>query len=142
MKFAPELVGTYQDSEGGGGRHCPPLSNGSFSWRGSPGSSGPRQWRLRCRSARPRTFSPCATSRFVSEPPTFCAFDGERRALHIVNALVLSVAVAEIELRQIPMQMGLGNVLIGAIHAALEDRKEAFDGVSVYVAPHVFVGAV
>ena len=48
MTFAPELVGTFQDSEGGDGRHgSSPSMNGSESWRGSLEDG--RERRLRCR---------------------------------------------------------------------------------------------
>src|SRR5205823_13863714 len=123
-------------------RHCPSPSNGSFIWRGSLGSPGPRQWRLRCRAARPLTCSPWATSRFVGEATALCAFDGQRRALHVINTALLTVAVAEIELREIAMQMRFADVLIGAVNAALQNRKEPLDGVGVDVAANVLIGTV
>jgi hypothetical protein len=46
--------------------------------------------------------------------------------------------VAEIELRQIPLQVGLADVLIDPIEAALQDREVAFDGIGVHIAAHVF----
>src|SRR5438067_9783910 len=116
------MCGNAQDSDGGGGRHCPsPSLNGSRNWLGSVGSSGPRQWRLRCRSARPRTFSPWATSRFISEATALGTLDGKRRALHVINAKPLPVAVAEIELREIAVQVRFADVLVSAVNAAFQD---------------------
>src|ERR1700686_1899181 len=110
-----------------------PRDSGNSSWRGSLGTSGPCQWRLRCRAARPRTFSPWATSRFIGEATALCAADGKRRALHVVNPTLLPVAIAEIEFGQIAMQVRLADVLIDAVHATLKDREKSFDGVGVYV---------
>ena len=42
-----------------------------------------------------------------------------------------AVAIAEIEFAKIAVQMLLAAMLIDALHAALEDRKVAFDGVGV-----------
>ena len=47
----------------------------------------------------------------------------------VVHAELGAVAVAEIELRQIAVQMLFAAMLIDALHAALEDREEAFDRV-------------
>lgn len=52
------------------------------------------------------------------------------------------VRIAEIELRQIAVQMLLAAMLVHALHAALEGREEAFDRVRMDVAPAVFLGAV
>src|SRR5205085_12201859 len=60
--------------------------SGKSSCRGSLGTPGPRQRRLRCREARPRTFSPCATSRFIGEAAPLGTLDGQRSALHVINA--------------------------------------------------------
>src|SRR5947208_12684602 len=143
VESLPGLVGACQDSDDGDGRHCPsPLLNGNRSWRGSPGSSGPRQWRLRNRPARPRTCSPWATSRFIGETAALCAFDGQRRALHVIHPTLLPVAVAEIKFGQIAMQVSFADVLIGAVHAALQDREKSLDGVGVDVAANVLIGTV
>jgi hypothetical protein len=50
--------------------------------------------------------------------------------------------LAEIELREIAMQVLLSTVLIGALHAALEYREHAFNGVGVHVTANVFFLAV
>ena len=60
--------------------------------------------------------------------------DATQRAVgagHGVNAKLDAVAVAEIELREIAML--LLAVLIDALHAALENRVVAFDGIGVGV---------
>jgi hypothetical protein len=46
---------------------------------------------------------------------------------NIINAKRNAIAVPEIELRQIWVQMFLGAMLIDAFHAALEDRIVTFD---------------
>jgi hypothetical protein len=48
------------------------------------------------------------------------------------------VRVAEIEFRQIAMQMLLAAMLIDAFHAALKDRKEAFRRIGVTCSPISF----
>lgn len=85
---------------------------------------------------------PLATSCFIGQPLALGADDGEIGALGVVNAKLDAVAVPEIELTEIPLQVGFGDVLINAVDAALEDRKVALDGVGVGVAPDVFLGAV
>src|SRR5205823_6537105 len=62
--------------------------------------------------------------------------------LLIVAAERGTVAVAEIELRQIPVKMLLAAELINAAHPAFEDRKEAFDGVGIGVAAHILANPV
>ena len=71
MNFAPELVGAYQDSEGGGERHgSSPLRNGNSSWRGSAAGWGRRRL---CRALEWRLARPDVTSCFVGEPFALCA---------------------------------------------------------------------
>lgn len=79
---------------------------------------------------------------FIRQALALCAFERKGSALHVVHAKLLAVAVAEIELAQIAMQMGFAHVLINAVHAAFQDREESFYGVGVSVAAHVFVGIV
>ena len=74
-EFAPGLVGTFQDSEGGGGRHCPcSLINGSQSCRGSERDFGRRRL-----SAGRRRFAPRETSCSIGEPLPFGRLSGEFR---------------------------------------------------------------
>src|SRR5712671_4761230 len=63
-------------------------------------------------------------------------------ALYIVNAKSNAIAVAEIELGQISVQMLLFAMLIDALHATLEDRIIAFNGVGVGATANVFFLAV
>lgn len=62
------------------------------------------------------------------------AFDRSNGAFNIAAAERNPVIVAEVELRQIPMQVLLAAVLIDAIHAAFEDREVAFDRIGGHVA--------
>ena len=65
-----------------------------------------------------------------------------RGALGIFDAKARAVAIAEIELGEIAMQVSFAAMLIDALHAALEDREEAFDGVGVNVAANVLASGV
>jgi hypothetical protein len=56
------------------------------------------------------------------------------RALHIIDAELGAGVHAEVELREIPIQMLLIHVLIYANKTALEDRKEPFQGIGMYIA--------
>ena len=59
-------------------------------------------------------------------------------ALGIFDAQARAVVIAEIELSEIAMQMSFAAMLVHALHAALEDREEAFDGVGMDFAANVF----
>jgi hypothetical protein len=63
-------------------------------------------------------------------------------ALYIVNAEPNAVAVSEIALCQISMQVLLAAMLVDAFHAALEHGKEALRGVGMRVTPDIFVVTV
>ena len=52
------------------------------------------------------------------------------------------MAVAEIKLGQIAVQVGFADVLVFTVNSALQDREKTFNGIGVDVAPHVFVFAV
>jgi hypothetical protein len=58
------------------------------------------------------------------------ALEGEVRALAIAEVFDV---VTKIELGGVAVQMALSHVVIGADHAALEDRKEVLDRVGVVV---------
>jgi hypothetical protein len=51
-----------------------------------------------------------------------------------------AVGVAEVELGQIPLQMGFADVEVAAKNAALQDGEVAFHGVGVDFAPDIFLG--
>jgi len=82
------------------------------------------------------------TSRFIGEPLTLHALQGNVGTAHVINADLLSVGVSEIKLRQITVQMGLADIVINARDAALKDRKIPFNGVAVSVAAHIFELAI
>jgi hypothetical protein len=124
--FAPGLIGTCQDSEGGGGRHCSsPSMNGSHSCRGSELDF----WR-RLSAGRPR-FAPRETSCSIGQPLPLGTDYRAVGTLQIVNSERDSVVVPEIELGSVAMQMCLANVEIAAVDTALEDREEVLDRVGV-----------
>jgi hypothetical protein len=81
---------------------------------------------------------PFATSCSVGQSPFDGAFHSKLSSHHIVNAQPDPMRVAEIGLREIPLQVGLADVLIDPIEAALQDREVAFDGIGVHIAAHVF----
>ena len=92
-----------------------------------------------------KNISACLSGvRFVRTGPPIGkvhAPDGRRHnavALFVVNAETYATVVADVDLRQIPMQMLLTAVLVDASEAALEDRKVALDRVGVSIAAHVF----
>src|SRR5579863_9689983 len=74
-----------------------------------------------------------SVNRLVGEPLADNAFQRAVGAGHIVNAKFDPVAIAEIELGQIAVQVLFLAMLIDALHAALEDRIVAFGGVGVGV---------
>ncbi len=104
-----------------------PFSKGNLSCRGS---SRQRQCRLRGRSYR-SALAPIEQSSFICEATTARTLQGKRRAVDIVNAKSLTMAVPKIEFIKIAVQVRLADVLIHAIDAALQDRKEAFDALVV-----------
>src|SRR5216684_2863220 len=125
MSFAPGLVGTDQDSEGGGERHgSPSPPNGNSSWRGSSLAG-----RLRHQSRRPserrRIKRDLATSCFVGEPFAPSPYQSPIGAGLVVKPHLDPIVVAEVELGEVSVEVLLLNVLINTDQATLEDRKEA-----------------
>ena len=82
------------------------------------------------------------TSRSISQPLANDAFQSDIGACRIINAKLDPVRIAEIELRNIAVQVAFAAMLINALHATLEDAIEALDGVCVDVAAPVFASAV
>jgi len=80
-----------------------------------------------------------ATSRFVGEALALGSRDAASSALFVVDAELSPVVPAEIELREVTVEVLGVHLLVDADHAALEDREEAFDGVGVDIAPDVFL---
>jgi hypothetical protein len=70
------------------------------------------------------------------------ASDGALSALAIIYANSDPVAIAEVKLCEITVQMFLGTVLIGAFRAALENREVVFNGVGRCVSTDVFASRV
>lgn len=93
---------------------------GSRNCRGSLGKLRPRRLRSRGCPHRPLALSPCATSRFVGQPPSLRALQGKRRALNIIDPKFRAVTIAEVKLCQVAMQVRLADMLIDAIDAALQ----------------------
>jgi hypothetical protein len=122
MRFAPGLVGAFQDSDGGGGRHRLPPPTRS-------------EWRL--------GFDfPLPTSRSIGEPLALDATQDIAGTTGIVHAQGDPVVVSEIELGEVAMQMFLANVLVDAIDAAFQDGEETFCGVGVSVTAHVLISGM
>ena len=69
---------------------------------------------------------------------------GERgiSALHVVHAQLGAVAVAEVELSHVAVEVLLAAMLVDALHAALEHAVEALDGVRVGQTAHILTLAV
>lgn len=78
----------------------------------------------------------------VGEPLTHHTAQQKFRTFGILNTDCRAVAVAEIELREIAMQVLLAAELVHAPHAALEDREIAFDLVSAETVLGIVADAV
>src|SRR5229473_2824683 len=87
-------------------------------------------------------FGGLATSRSVGEPLPADTLDRPLGALVIVDAEGSAVAVPEIELGEVAVQVPLITMLINAAHPTLEDAEKALDSVGVDIAANVFLGAV
>ena len=68
---------------------------------------------------------------FIGESLAIRSLQCQRCALLIVNTQRDAVVVAELELGHVAVEVLLAAMLVIALHAALEDREEAFDGVCV-----------
>lgn len=67
----------------------------------------------------------------IGQPFARYAAKGAVGAFHVIDSELDPVAVAEIKLREIAMQMLLANVEIAAVDAAFQQREEPLDGVGV-----------
>ena len=81
-------------------------------------------------------------SRSIGEPLANDTLEHRIGAVRVVVAEGDTVAVAEIELCQIALQMLLAAMLVDATHPALEDRKEAFDRIGMDAAASVLAALV
>src|ERR1700683_1133567 len=120
MTFAPDLVGTYQDSDGGGGRHCPSrFFNGNSSWSGG---------------SRLCPFFSC----FVGQPLALNALKRDVRALHVIDADLNPRVHSEIKFGQVAVEMLGIDVLVNADNAALENAEKPFKRIGMHVAARTF----
>jgi len=78
----------------------------------------------------------------VSEALADNALERVRSARRIINTKRSALIIAEIELREIALQVLFIAMLVGAFHAALEHAEKAFDGVSSHVVARPFIVAV
>ena len=81
---------------------------------------------------------PCSTSRSIGQATPPSAFQDQVGAGFVIEAELHPMAVAEVELGQIPMQMSFRNVMVNAVDAALENGEVSLDGVGVDISAHVF----
>jgi hypothetical protein len=77
--------------------------------------------------------------RSISEPFSDDAFQCAIGAGYIIDAEPNAMAVPEIELGKVTVQVLLAAMLVDAFHAALEYRIEAFNGIGVNDAAHIFL---
>jgi hypothetical protein len=83
-----------------------------------------------------------AISCFISEALAPCALHGVSGTLSVIYAKRNPVVVPKVELAQISLQMGFGDVLIDAIDAPLEDAEISLNGIGMNVATDVLAFGV
>lgn len=71
-----------------------------------------------------------ATNPAIGEPLAADALQGIIAAHDVIDAELRAGVVAEVEFREVAVQVLLSAVLVDVFHAALEDREHTFDGVS------------
>ena len=91
---------------------------------------------------RRRFDRPSATSCFIRQPLPFDADKGDVGSGCIIKSKRDSIIVSKIELREIPFQVLLADVMINTINPALQDREISFNGVGVRIATNVFLGGM
>lgn len=89
----------------------------------------------------------CLGSNGAVNPPigkalTDNALQGHVSAFGVVIAVGDAVSITEVKFSQIARKVLLSAMLVDAAHTALEDAKEAFNGVGGYVAASVFPASV
>jgi hypothetical protein len=99
--FAPDSLCTDQDSEDGGGRHCP----------------------------SPSILGLGATSCLIGETLAFGPSNGAFGARNVVNAKGDPIVISEVKFAQITVQVGFGDVLVNTVDATLENAEIALDAV-------------
>ncbi len=78
----------------------------------------------------------------VHEALALRASERSRRTFSVVNVQCNSVIVAEIELRDITVNMSFAAMLVDALHAAFKDAVEALKGIGVNLATAIFASTV
>src|SRR5690349_11572816 len=78
----------------------------------------------------------------ISQALAINAFKSLHGAGGVIKAQLGAVVGPEIELSQITLQVLLAAMLIGADHAALKDRKEAFQRVGVDAIADIFLAVI
>jgi hypothetical protein len=81
-------------------------------------------------------------SRSIGEALPDDALDCDLSTLNVIYTEPDAIAVAKIELGKIPVQVLFAAMLVDALHAALEDRIVALDGVGVNLTTNIFFAAV
>jgi hypothetical protein len=85
---------------------------------------------------------PSVTNCSVDQPLTFGADQSQIGTRRIFDPEPRTVGIAEVEFRQIPLQVGFAHMEVAAENPALQDGEEPFHGVGVDVVPGVFLGGV
>ena len=81
-------------------------------------------------------------SRSIGETLSNDTFDRAHGALYVIYAQPDAIAITKIEFGKVAMQMLFAAMLVDTLHAALENRIAAFNGVGVDDPTHVFSDAV
>jgi hypothetical protein len=68
-------------------------------------------------------------SRFINQPLSFDALQGEISSRQIVNAKLLAIGIAEIEFGKIAVKVLLAAMLVNSDHATFENRVIALNGI-------------
>src|ERR1051325_10164381 len=78
----------------------------------------------------------------IGEPLAGCATDPQPGPLDVIEAELDAMRIAEIKLGQIAVQVRGRDMMVGADHAALEDREIALNRVGVGVAAYILLDRV
>lgn len=112
-----------------------------FYQRQAPSQSPQTGTTVPCRPVQALTFLPyllrflrqgsSLASCLIGQPLADDALQQTISAGNVINTQGHAVTIAEIELGKVAVQMVMAAMLVDALHAALEYRKEAFDGIGV-----------
>src|SRR5579863_4139833 len=129
-------------------RSCDWAACGSF-YVASSSSLSPSKGSLSCTGTRAyggaavnglgaSRLSGLATSRSIGQSLASGGHNGAVGTFVIFDAEGRAVAIAEVKFGEIAVQMPLTAMLVDAPHPTFEDRIEAFNGVGVRLASHIF----